>query len=113
MLIFPWNVEESIEVMELWLKSHQRGYQKPWIEDGQTTQWLKEKGQKNQQRSTNHYTKNWRSSNKNPTKNRDDRMCPGRVGAVPAPLVPPAVLLLLQTDDKSWMMKGLECAYDK
>ena len=33
---------------------YQRGNQIPYIEDGQTTQWPKEKGQKDKQRSTKH-----------------------------------------------------------
>jgi hypothetical protein len=33
-----------------------RGIQNPSIEKGQTTQWLKEKGQKDKQLSTKHYT---------------------------------------------------------
>jgi hypothetical protein len=49
---------------------YQRGNQNPYIEEGQTTQWPKEKGQKDKQRSTKHYTENLRSSNTNPTKNR-------------------------------------------
>ena len=36
-------------------------------------------GQKDKQRSTNHYTENQRSSNTNPTKNRGELRCPGRV----------------------------------
>jgi hypothetical protein len=34
------------------------GYQNPQIEEGQTTQWPKEKGQRDKQRSTKHYTEN-------------------------------------------------------
>jgi len=34
----------------------QKGYQNPEIEEEQTKQWSKEKGQKNKQRSTKHYT---------------------------------------------------------
>jgi len=40
------------------------------MEGGQITQWTKQQGQKNIQRSTKHYTENKRSSNTNPTKNR-------------------------------------------
>jgi len=35
-----------------------RGIQNPYIEEGQTTQWPKEKVQKDKQRSTKHYTEN-------------------------------------------------------
>ena len=41
---------------------------KPQIEERQTTQWPKEKGQKDKQRSTKHYTENKRLSNANPLK---------------------------------------------
>ena len=34
------------------------GYQNPQIEEGQTTKWPKEKGQRDKQRSTKHYTEN-------------------------------------------------------
>jgi hypothetical protein len=36
------------------LTNHQRGNQNPYIEEEQTTQWPKEKVQKNKQRSTKH-----------------------------------------------------------
>jgi hypothetical protein len=39
------------------VRIHQRGNQNPQIEDGRTIQWRKEKGQKDKQRSTKHYTK--------------------------------------------------------
>ena len=35
-------------------KRYQRGNQNPYIEEGQTTQWSKEKVQKDKQRSTKH-----------------------------------------------------------
>jgi hypothetical protein len=35
---------------------YQRGNQKPKIEKGQTIQWLRKKGQKENHRSTKHYT---------------------------------------------------------
>jgi hypothetical protein len=49
-----------------------RGHQNPYIEEEQTTQWPKEKVQKDKQRSTKytHKTKDLRSSNTNNTKNR-------------------------------------------
>jgi hypothetical protein len=39
------------------LRYHRR-YQKPYCEEGQATQWPKEKGLKNKQRSTIYYTEN-------------------------------------------------------
>jgi len=47
---------------------YQRGNQNLYIEEWQTAQWAKEKGQKDKQRSTKHYTENQRSSNTNPLK---------------------------------------------
>ena len=46
---------------------YQMGNQKPYLEE-QRTQLPEEKGQRDKQRSTNHYTENQRSSNTNPTK---------------------------------------------
>ena len=40
------------EVRRVW--RYQSSYQNPIIEEGQTTQWPKEKGQKDKQRSTKH-----------------------------------------------------------
>jgi hypothetical protein len=39
------------------VRRYQSGKQKPPIEEGQTTQWPKEKGQKDKQRPTRHHTK--------------------------------------------------------
>jgi len=55
-----YNVLGSLEpvikihllVRRVW--RYQRGNQKPYIEEEQTTQWLKEKVQKGKQRSTKH-----------------------------------------------------------
>jgi hypothetical protein len=46
--------------------------QKPLLEEGQTMQWPKEKGQKDKQRSIQYYTENWISSNTNPSKTGDE-----------------------------------------
>ena len=43
--------------------------QNPYVEEGQTTQWPKEKGKQGRPRSIKHYTKSWRSSSGKPTKN--------------------------------------------
>ena len=40
----------------------QRGYQNTQSEEGQTTQWSKEKVQKDKQQSTKHYTQNWQTT---------------------------------------------------
>ena len=49
---------------------YQRGNQKLQIEEVQTIQWPKEKGQKEKQLSTKHYTENKRLNNRIPTKTR-------------------------------------------
>ena len=51
----------------IWVK---RGNQNPHIEEEQTTQWQKEKVQKDKQRSTKHTHNTMLSSNTNPSKNR-------------------------------------------
>ena len=66
------------------------------VGDGHTTQWPKEKAQKDKHRSTKLYTENQKLSNANPTKTGRELRCSGRV-AVPAPHVAPVMLLLLQT----------------
>ena len=49
---------------------YQRGNQKLQIEEVQTIQWPKEKGQKEKQLSTKHYTENKRLNNRIPNKTR-------------------------------------------
>jgi hypothetical protein len=41
---------EQFDIKHIW--RYNKGNQNPEIEDGQTTQWPKEKGQKNRQQST-------------------------------------------------------------
>jgi len=48
-------------------------------QEGQTKQWLKRKGQKDKQQSTNQYTGNLRLINTNITKTRGELRCSGRV----------------------------------
>ena len=74
----------------------QRGNQNLYIEEEQTTQWPKEKIQKDKQRSTKHTHKTRNRVTRTPLKTGGELRCSGRV-AVPAPLVAPVVLLLLQT----------------
>jgi hypothetical protein len=56
---------------------YQRGNQNPYIDEEQTTQWTKEKGQKNKQRSTKHThkTKDWVT--RTPLKTGGERRCSG------------------------------------
>jgi len=53
-------------VKTVWkISSYQKGYQNPYIE-GQTTQWPKEKGQYDNQRSTKHTQKTKDRVTRNP-----------------------------------------------
>jgi len=70
----------GIQSQRVW--RHKRGYQNLQIEDGQTTQWLCEKGQKDKQWSTKLHIEKQRSSNTNPIKKTGDAlMCSGRVSS--------------------------------
>jgi len=84
-----------------------RGNQNPLIEEEQTTQWSKEKVQKDKQRSTNHTQK---------TKYRVTRtqLKPGLNSGAPEVLaVPVPSRANLAISDKSWMRKGPGSVYDK
>jgi hypothetical protein len=74
------------------LKIPKRGNQNPYIEEEQTTQWPKEKVQKDKQRSTKHTYKTKDRVTRTPLKTGLNPGAPeGR--AVPAPLVAPVVLI--------------------
>jgi hypothetical protein len=60
---------------------YQRGNQNPYIEERQTTQWLKEKEQKDKQRSTKHATNIKDRVTRNPLKSRGELVCSGRVSS--------------------------------
>ena len=63
------------------MKIQKGGNQNPYIEEEQTTQWPKEKVQKDKQRSTKHTHKTKdRVTNTNPTKTGGELMCSGIVG---------------------------------
>ena len=68
-----------------------RGIQKSEIE-GQTTQWPKEKGQKDKQRSTKHYTETRDRVTRTPLKTGGELRFSGRE-TVPVPLVATVVLI--------------------
>ena len=59
----------------------QRGNQNPYIEEEQTTQWPKEKVQKDKQRSTKHTYKTKDRVTRTPLKTGDELRCPGMVGS--------------------------------
>jgi hypothetical protein len=67
----------------LWLRSvwrYQRGNQNPYIEE-QTTQWPKEKVQKDKQRSIKHTHETKDRVTRTPLKTGGDLRCSGRVGS--------------------------------
>ena len=60
---------------------YQRGNQNTHIEEEQTTQWRKEKGQKDKQRSTKHTHKTKDRVTRTPLKTRGELTCSGRVSS--------------------------------
>ena len=58
---------------------NQRGNNNPYIEEEQKTQWSKEKGQKDKQRSTKHTHKTKDRITRTPLKTGGELMCSGRV----------------------------------
>ena len=60
---------------------YQRGNQKSYIEEEQTTQWPKEKVQKDKQRSTKHTYKTKDRVTRTPLKTGGERRCSGRVSS--------------------------------
>jgi hypothetical protein len=59
---------------------YQRGNQNPYIEEEQTTQWLREKVKKDKQRSTKHTYKTKDRVTGTPLKTGGVLRCSGRVG---------------------------------
>ena len=64
-----------------WVWRYQRGNQNPYIEEEQTTQWPKEKVQKNKQRSTKHTYKIKDRVTWTALKTGGELMCSGRVSS--------------------------------
>ena len=60
---------------------YQRGNQTAYIEEGQTTQWPKEKGQKDKQRSTKHTHKTKDRVAGTALKTGDELGCSGRISS--------------------------------
>jgi hypothetical protein len=60
---------------------YKRGNQNPYIEEEQTTQWSKEKVQKDKQRSTKHTYKTKDQVTRTPLKTGDELRCYGRVSS--------------------------------
>ena len=60
---------------------YHRVNQNPYIEDDKTTQWPKEKGQKDEQRSIKHTYKTKDQVTRTPLKTRGELRCSGRVSS--------------------------------
>jgi len=83
------NIVDVLVTYHCWYVCHirrrvwryQRGNQNPYIKEEQTTQWSKEKVQKDKQRSTKltHKTKDWVT--RTPLKTRGELRCSGRVSS--------------------------------
>ena len=92
---------------------YQRGYQKPYIEE-QTTQWPKEKGQKDKQRSTKHTYKTKDRVTRTPLKTGGELRYSGRVGSSCSTIGTRRVNLVTNpVISQSWMRKGPRSVYDK
>ena len=87
---FECKVEIKEYVRRVW--GYQRGNQNPYIEEEQTTQWPKEKVQKDKQRSTKHTYKNKDRVTRTPLKTGGELRCSGRVSSS-SPLVTPIMLI--------------------
>ena len=97
------------------------GNQNPYIEDEQTTQWPKEKVQKDKQRSTKHTYKTKDRVTRTPLQTGDELRCPGMVGSscstsvtrrgnlVKSVMVPPLILSFIRTRATMFCSKGQNC----
>ena len=79
---------DQFTIRRVW--RYQRGNQKPYIVEEQTTQWPKEKVLKDKQRSTKHTYKTKDQVTRTPLKTGGEHRCSGRQ-AGPSPLVAPVV----------------------
>jgi hypothetical protein len=70
-------MQELSDVRRVW--RYQKGNQNPYIEEEQTTQWPKEKVQKDKQRSTKHTHKTKDRVTRTPIETRCELRCSGRV----------------------------------
>ena len=79
-IAFNFHLSEPYLTAKKSLKISKGGNQNSYIEEEQTTQcqWPNVKGQKDKQRSTKHYTENFRSIS---TKTGGELGCPGRVSS--------------------------------
>ena len=90
---------------------YQKGNQNPYIEEEQTTQWPKEKVQKDKQRSTKHTYKTKDRVTRTPLKIGGELRCSGKVNSSCSTSDTRRVNLV--TNPKSRMRKGPGIVYDK
>ena len=79
-----WKRDTFVVCFLKWVRRvwrYQRGNQNPYIEEEQTTQWPKEKVQKDKQRSTKHTHKTKDQVTRTPLKNGSELRCSGRVNS--------------------------------
>jgi hypothetical protein len=76
-VIYRWANTVGLQIRRAW--RYQRSNQNPYIEEEQTTQWLKEKVQKDKQRSTKHTHKTKDRVTRIPLKTWGELRCSGRV----------------------------------
>jgi hypothetical protein len=77
--IFFFKLRLTHTLKRVW--SYQRGNQNQYIEEEQTTQWPKEKGQKDKQQSTKHTHKTKARVTRTPLKTGGELGCSGRVSS--------------------------------
>jgi len=75
---YTYSIQHYV-IRSVW--RYQRGNQNPYIEEEQTTQWTKEKGQKDKQRSTKHTYKTKDRVTRTPLKTGAELRCSGRVSS--------------------------------
>ena len=78
MISHAWAKDRNVITTNV---TYQRGNQNPSFEEGQTTQWPKEKGQKDNQRSTKHTYKTKDRVIQTPLKTGGELRCSGRVSS--------------------------------
>jgi hypothetical protein len=78
-ILYAMHLARMNNTRRLW--RYQRGNQNPYIEEEQTTQWPKEKAQKDKQWSTKHTYKTKDRITRAPLKTRGELRCSGRVSS--------------------------------
>ena len=95
------------------IQRYQRGNQNPYIDQEQTTQWPKDKVQKDKQRSTKHTYKTKDRVTRTPRKIGCELRYSGGVSSSFSTSGTRRVNLYYKPGDNSWMKKGPRSVYDK